>query len=370
MTRFAIWLAAAAACVFTGTAFADIAAFNAAVKAGDYKKAAVEAAGTWPTLDKSRDDIRTIAREFGFITYVAGDYAGAKVYSDFAVADPTKPDPQAVILQRLVDQRLTPTPAARKQLFEAVTARSAMPGIDSITFAALNRLVAHDFDEGHWMDARADTDLAVRLTAAGGPTMALSNRRFQLYDSIADYMDKGRPETWEQIATLRVSLVDDMQAAPSDEAALAYLPLYWEATAWDQSMVAHLKSRHINIEPRIKRFVKLNSDDADLGERVNRMLDHHPDGEPCHRTLDVKYKPVYPPSRLYKGFVGAVILQADFDDQGVIGNPRILAATPEKDFAAAVLKGAGGLSLKPGKEWTAACGLAHKNHVIIFNFQL
>ena len=54
--------------------------------AGDFKKAAVEAVSTWPTLDKSRKDIAMIAREFGFVSYVVKDYAAAKTFAEFAAA--------------------------------------------------------------------------------------------------------------------------------------------------------------------------------------------------------------------------------------------------------------------------------------------
>lgn len=69
-------------------AWGDIKSFNAAVTAGDFKKAAAEAATTWPTLDKSRDDIALIAREFGFAAYLATDYAAAQTYADSQPKDP------------------------------------------------------------------------------------------------------------------------------------------------------------------------------------------------------------------------------------------------------------------------------------------
>ena len=46
-------VALACAAALTVPAFADIKAFNAAVKAGDYKTAAAEAEATWKTWDKS-----------------------------------------------------------------------------------------------------------------------------------------------------------------------------------------------------------------------------------------------------------------------------------------------------------------------------
>src|SRR6185503_11214122 len=74
---------AASLALFAFPAFADMKAFNAAVKAGDYKTAAAEAKATWPTWNKSDPDTATVAREFGFVSYVAGDFAAAREYGAF-----------------------------------------------------------------------------------------------------------------------------------------------------------------------------------------------------------------------------------------------------------------------------------------------
>ena len=72
-------------------AHADIAAFNNRDEAGDFKAASSEAAATWPTLDKNRDDIEVIAREFGFAAYMAGDYPAALNLAEFAATHAPMP---------------------------------------------------------------------------------------------------------------------------------------------------------------------------------------------------------------------------------------------------------------------------------------
>ena len=52
--------------LLTGAAFADIGAFNAAVKAGDYKTAASEAKVIWAGWNHADPDTAVVAREFGF----------------------------------------------------------------------------------------------------------------------------------------------------------------------------------------------------------------------------------------------------------------------------------------------------------------
>src|SRR5262245_45006028 len=173
-------------------AFADIKAFNAAVTAGDYKKAAEEASATWPTLDKSRDDIALIAREFGFVAYVAKDYAAAKSFAEFSVAKSAEGAAeirsQSSVLVRLSEHKLKPSSATRTALFTSLQERAALTGYDNISFAATDALVAHDLDKGRWKDASASTDLAVKLARAGGPSYSVELRRYELYGGVADYM--------------------------------------------------------------------------------------------------------------------------------------------------------------------------------------
>src|SRR5689334_24181109 len=70
---------------FACPAFADMKAFNAAVKVGDYKAAAAAARETWPTLDSNNPDIAVIAREFAWAAMRGGDAENARIYSGYLV---------------------------------------------------------------------------------------------------------------------------------------------------------------------------------------------------------------------------------------------------------------------------------------------
>ena len=135
-----------ASALFALPAFADIRSFNAAVVARDFQKAAAEAASTWPTLDKSREDIALIAREFGFAAYVAGDFAAAKTYAEFAAAKPAEGAASEFhllsnVLLRAAEHRLKPSEATRNALLSALEARAAQgQPIDRI--ASTDSLVA------------------------------------------------------------------------------------------------------------------------------------------------------------------------------------------------------------------------------------
>src|SRR6185436_14844367 len=69
--------------VLAPSASADIRAFNTALKSGDYRAASAAAAETWPGLDKAAPDIAVTAREFAWVSMLAGDPGKAQAYSSF-----------------------------------------------------------------------------------------------------------------------------------------------------------------------------------------------------------------------------------------------------------------------------------------------
>src|SRR5262249_37719222 len=140
-------------------------AYNAAVKAGDYKAAAVEAKGIWPTFDKTAQNTAEVAREFGFASYVAGDYAQAREFGQFLKdkgASLPKPDDEPAssgVLLAAADYKLDAKPAAREALFAALTARAAQPGTDNITLMAAESLYLGDWAAANFLKVEKSAPL-------------------------------------------------------------------------------------------------------------------------------------------------------------------------------------------------------------------
>ena len=172
---------------------ADIAAFNKDVVAGDYKAAAAEAATTWPTLDKARNDIGVIAREFAYAAIRSGSNDQARDLATFA-AGHAGPDPDgrevktgATMLQRLAEHKLAPSSDTRRGLLDAIAMRAPAQGIDNITRIAFGTLLSYDGTNARWEDLRHDAKLAIAFAEAGGKANHLELRSFQLYDDIAEF---------------------------------------------------------------------------------------------------------------------------------------------------------------------------------------
>jgi len=349
-------------------AFADIKSFNAAVASGDYRKAAAEAASTWPTLDKSRKDIALIAREFGFVSYVAKEYAAAKTFAEFAAgqdAEGAEAKTVASVLLRTVDYRLKPSDATRDALFGALEARAGLPNFDNISFAGTEAVVSHDLDNGRWKDAVASAELAAKLSGAGGRGYLMERRRYELYGAVASYRDKGTRANYQKFVDLSRAMTEEILAAPSDAAAEQMLPLFWDIKSWRSAVYAHLESRGRSVPDDDYRR------DEPPPERMKKLADSHDKDDVCRKVFDWRAKPDYPKSALYEGFVGAVILRVDIDQDGKASNPTVLAAVPEKHFSNAVLDHVGQMKWVPGKTWDKSkCSLAEKGHVVVFNFRL
>lgn len=367
------WCLAAcvAALVLSVPASADIKTFNGHVTAGDYKAAAAEAIATWPTLDKSRTDIALIAREFGFAAFVARDFGNARMFAQAAL-DAEAGNPEAtqsrtasLILLRLAEHREKPTQQTRDALLAAETERSAFPGIDNISYLGLDAVVAFDFEKGDWKKAQATTELAMRMSFDGGAPFLTYHRRFALFNSVASYMVKEDKAVYDKLLKLKEAMIADINAAPTDEAAMVYVPFYWEVAAWEGSIGSHL------VANRKMKWPDWDKEERPKpSERQARLLSSQDKDATCFKKIEMKQNPKYPSSALYRGLIGTVVLQVDVNDEGRASNPKILASVPEKYFGEPVLAAVKYISYKPGEKWDSSCQMAQTGKVITFLFNI
>src|SRR5262245_24003739 len=125
--KFSIAAVALAALAFP--AFADMKAFNAPTKAGDYKAAAAAARQTWPTLDSSNPDIAIIAREFAWAAMLGGDAENARIYAGYLVEHGAKLQPPdampltSAVLKAWADFALSDSGETRKAFIAALNDR-------------------------------------------------------------------------------------------------------------------------------------------------------------------------------------------------------------------------------------------------------
>lgn len=153
---FSGMLALALAAALAAPAFGDIKAFNAAVKAGDYKKAAIEAKATWEAWNKSDPDTAVVAREIGFASYMAGDFATARIFGEFLRDNGARlptPDSQPAlswVLLTASNYRLEANGKTRQALLDTLKAREKLAGIDMQSVLAAEAMYRGDRTTGNW----------------------------------------------------------------------------------------------------------------------------------------------------------------------------------------------------------------------------
>jgi TonB family protein len=353
-------------------AFADIKSFNVAMKAKDYAKAAAEAAATWPTLDKSREDLAVIAREFGFAAYLSGDFAAARMFGEAAVLSGAAEEAELRLgsetLFRLAEHKLAPSEATRDKVYAALSTRATLPSVDLVSYFAADTITAYDFLRGDWKDAIASASTGSTLSANGGALYLVQHYRFDLFGAVARYMvDKQRP-AYDELGKLKVRIVDSINAAATDDDADPLTSLYWDTHAWHTSLGTHLSGRR-KLDESPGSWTH-ESRMRSAGDRAVRLLDLGAEDKPCQVKVDVRRPLQYPSSALYKGLLGTVILRVDLDAEGKALNPEILGAVPDKVFGDAVLKGLKDLRHLPGEKWGSDCRLERTGRVITFTFTL
>ena len=353
-------------------AVADIKSFNTAMKDRDYARATSAAASAWSTLDKSRDDLAIIAREFSFAAYLAGDYSAARAYGEAAVAASATLGEEPVlraaseVLQRVAEFKLAPSGVMRDKLYAALATRADLPGVDLAAYMAADAMTAFDFDRGAWKEASARAALGVRLSSAGGGAFLIYAYRFELFENVAAYMTTRDVKPFERLTALKQKIIATIEASPSDEVAAPFANFYWEVSAWHNSTGMHLVNRRKMQWPE----ADASEERSQLNDRTVRMLGFRTGPDSCYSVIDMKRNIEYPSSALYKGLIGTVILRVDIDDKGAAANPEILTSVPAKYFGEAVLKGVKDIRYKPGDKWSSDCSLAQPQLVVTFQFMI
>lgn len=360
---------AALAALACGTAFADIRAFNDAMQAKDYKKAAAEASSTWAALDKSRADLSVIANEFGFAALMASDYESARTFATAALAGngDTEFRIGAEVLLRFAEFKLTPAAATRDKLLAALEASATLPGIDLVSFLGINALVSYDVQADSWRAAKVSAALGEDLTSRGKSKPSVENLTFGLIRASSTYATNPDMASYNELVALKDKVFAAIDSAATDEEATKFEPLYWQLHAWETSAEAQLKSNQ-----DFRKFKAAESQRPPrAGIRAVRLKLQPPPPDACKLGAPTLSRPIgYPTGALENGVAGAVAVKVDVDESGGVSNTRILAAVPQRYFGDAVLAGAERIKFSKAPDAAPGCSLAQKDMVFTYVFEI
>lgn len=365
---------AALAVMIAAPASADIKAFNAAVRSGDYKTAATEAETIWKTWNLADDQTALMAREFGFVALVSGRNDLALQFGQF-LADKgptlTKPDDQpwtSAVLHRVAAYKVKPGTPERQALREALQARSALPGVDMTTVLAWEVLHVADWNAGDWANVEIDATAAAEFFGRQPKGLLHRQRAAEVNAAAASFLSgrsrvtKGRNDYYDRMATVHNAIVADIDAASTPGDRNLLWSLKWKSEAWTLSMWSFLSSTYEQtgslISTEVKERQLAQPKLAQYAESNDAAALPVCDGEFTGRKL------TYPASQSFKGTVGAVLARMETGRDGKVTKVELLAAVPADAFGGGVVETLKTWYYKPAKDANLlACRLNSLNHV-------
>lgn len=357
-------LAAVLAC---STAAADIASFNAAVRAKDWAAASAAARETWPGIAQT-DPLRgAVANEFAFAAYMAGDFEDSRTFADIAASSTVTPDETrgiARVTGALARFRIRPGSATADGLDQQLARTSPEPGADLMSYLAHSALIDHLVSRRKWANARAAALRAQADMAQGGSAFRPESRSFALMEIAAGFQATGDNRARTEMAELRNRLMEDIDSAPSDAAAQPFVDLYWQAEAHLISLgsaAVFNRGKARPLPPDVR---------PPYSERQSRLLHGLADAKTCQRVGRMQKRPRYPQEASAWGIVGTVILVAEVSEEGRLISLKTLAAAPPDMFLDRVMRSLKDFRVEKGEVWGEGCSLATRDYLITWRFDM
>jgi hypothetical protein len=320
-------------------ASADIAAFNAAVKVGDYRAASAAAAQTWPTLDKAAPDIAIVAREFAWASMLAGDPRGAQVYSSFLVTTPpaTAPKEYLPVVGKVLDAwakfAVSSTSETRTALNNALIDRAAIAATDLISVRAAQALFYDDWDKGRWKEASAVGWSASAILRNYGKGLADAAYSLEMGTLAARFADQPTGQLAISLRQLSERVLTDALATTEPLLKERLAHVFYNTNAWAVVAERMMAQQDKRFQPAPR---------SDNLRRASRLLSPAP-GDPalpeCAVAREASSKqPEYPTGTTFKDWPGFATYRLTLSGNSRFSEIRLMGAAPHSDFAQAVDK--------------------------------
>ncbi|MEM7460308.1 MAG: TonB family protein [Pseudomonadota bacterium] len=264
-----------------------------------------------------------------------------------------------------------PTDDTRATLLQALADYAGDPTVETVR--AHHTIMTRDTEAGDY-DAMYESATAAR--AHYEPVADVIQKQFAEASFIAAIARfNGELEEDALIAMAHVQGFATAQRDDNGERADWAQGLIYKSDAWLMTMDAYfdsIRARHAS-DDEIEEILKSYGADD---EAINaRSADHRDDsGLPfCAGVMVQKPKMRYPRRKYLKGMFGAVILGLEFDQEGQVINPTVLASVPLDEFDARSLETVGKWRFKPDspEQVGVTCRLNRSNVVqpLVFQFR-
>lgn len=335
--QFLVSLAAVFA--LASPASADIASFNAAVKAGDYRAASLAAAQTWPTLDKTTPDIAIVAREFAWASMLAGDPRNAQVYSSFLIDTPPASAPKEYlpvvgrVLDAWADFAVSSTRETRTALNNALMDRAAIATTDLISVRAAQALFYDDWDKGRWKEAAAAGWSASAILKNYGKGLLDAAYNLEMGTLAAQFADQPSAQFATSLRQLSERALAEALATTEPQLKERLSHVFFNINAWATVAERLMAQQDKRFQPAAP---------SDSLRRAYKLLSPAP-GDPalpeCAVSRETGNKqPKYPTGRLFKDWPGFATYRLTIAPNGRFSDIRLMGAAPLSDFTQSVDK--------------------------------
>jgi hypothetical protein len=329
---------AAVLAVLAPSASADIRAFNTALKAGDYRAASAAAAETWPGLDKAAPDIAVTAREFAWVSMLAGDPGKAQAYSSFLVARAATlgpGDPAAVtwrVLDAWVAFALRPASDTRKALADALAARTAVAGKDLISLRAAQALFKDEWDAGLWRDATAVAQSGARIARDFGRGFVDVVYRLETGRLAASFVDRATNEAAMYLDDLALRVYAEAMTETDAGMKQRLVDVFFAADAWAEAA-------NLRLVQQGRKRASADKPKSTIPARLTPAP-----GDPALPECQIgraanAREPEFSANRRFQGWPGFATYRLKVAEGGRFSEVRVMAIAPFGELGVTTFKG-------------------------------
>lgn len=361
--------------------FAGVKEFNAAMAKGDFAAAAKETESVWTAFDKSKSAATTLAREFAYVNFMAGDFVQAKVFIDQLVDAKNKlttPDDQPDISQLLaaaISYRLDNSSEHREKLVQTLKTRMLHEDTDVISIMVSEFLYQDGWSRQDWPAVAETAPLAADIVSRVGPEALERMRRAEVAGAVAGYLgNREDVKQYEAMVKLHNEIVADADKIQDDSDRVGVTQLKWRLQTWianADALYTQFDYKMENPPVSFRSHSLMSSENGYFFEAVDATQNEGSENLPvCEYFLDTR-KVFFPQSNDYQGQVGTVLFKMDVDKKGKVSNALALSSVPEDRYSMMMGFSSNSIKMKRKKgDSKKTCRLDQKNVVVPVSFEI
>ncbi len=393
--------------------------FNEAMKKGDFKAAAMETESVWDSLDKSKPAAATIAREFAFVNFMAGELKRANTFLSYLLPGENQlgvQDDQPLVTKLLssaVNYGLDKNEENRSKLADSLESRLLEKDTDLISIGSAEFLSQCDSAQGNWeglaQSASQVAELIKRTGMQGGERL----RRAETSAAIAAFrIDRSNVRNYGRLVETYNAIVGDLDEIENLDPLASLVPagpppgaqspfpgpfgrggnkeapppmptgpaqgkvtsgsyaLAWQLLGWIRNAESLYTTYSHKLENPPTGFQPLKLRSSKRGYFFEKSNEDA--ALPmCEYSLDTRRVFFFPTSDKYAGDVATVIFKANVDEDGGLTEGGALVAVPESTFQFQMTMWANIIKLRRTKGQKAdSCQLLRKDALIPLSFEI